>query len=158
MDTRYMAAVTSEALTWVGFAWLGGSGETVKRLDSSNGSDKTAAVATATVRTGIDDDGVNNMTAMAAAQTCLVIRRRQQQDNGDCGSNGGGADLAWLGGSAKTARRQQNQKRDGSDSSDDGGADWNLWQCKWQWQRQAVQTWRGYSGKTLAARRQQRRQ
>ena len=55
-------------------AWLGGSSETVKRLDSSNGSDKMAAVATATVQTGL---GGEKMTAAAAAQDWLVIRRWQ---------------------------------------------------------------------------------
>ena len=44
--------------------------ETVKRIDSSNISNKTATVAMAAVRTGL---GGNEMTATAAAQDCLVI-------------------------------------------------------------------------------------
>ena len=47
-------------------------GETVKRLDRSYGSDKTAAVATSAAQTGL---GGEEMTATAAAQAWLVIRR-----------------------------------------------------------------------------------
>ena len=50
----------------------------VKRIDSSNGNDKTAAVATVTVRNGIDRNGVDDITVTAAAQAWLVTRRRQQ--------------------------------------------------------------------------------
>ena len=81
-------------------------GETVKRLDSSNDSNKMAVVVTAAARTGLDGDSADEMTATAAAQAWLVIRRRRQQDklmirqrqhldNRKCGSNGGGANLAW---------------------------------------------------------------
>ena len=68
-----MAEVTAEARTW-----LGGSGETVKRLDRRNRSNKTASVATAEVQTGLGSDGGNNMTEKATAQSWLVIRRQQQ--------------------------------------------------------------------------------
>ena len=57
---------------------IGGSSEMVKRIDSSNGDDKTAAVATVTVRNGIDRNGVDDITVTAAAQAWLVTRRRQQ--------------------------------------------------------------------------------
>ena len=46
-------------------------GETVKRLDSSNSSGKTAAVSTAAAQTRLGDDGGNK-------------------------SNDGGANVAWL--------------------------------------------------------------
>ena len=112
-----MVIMMAEAQTW-----LGSSGETVKRLDSSNGSNKTTAVATAEVQTGLDGDSSDNMIATAAAQAWLVIRRRQQQDNSYCGRNGGGANLDWIGVSGKTTRQKQKQRQDGSDSRDGGGA------------------------------------
>ena len=68
-----MAAVMAEARTWIG-----GSGEMVKRLDSSNISDKKKTVATAMVRTGLGGNGGEKMKATAVAQYWLVIRRRQQ--------------------------------------------------------------------------------
>ena len=105
-----MAAMTAEALTWLGLAWIGGNGERVKQLNSRNVSNKTAAVAKATVRTVIGSDGNDEMKAAAAAQAWPVIRRRQQRDNGDCGGNGGGANLTWLGGNGKMDRRQQKKK------------------------------------------------
>ena len=55
-------------------------GDTLKRIDNSNGSNKTAAVVTAVARTGLESDGSDE-------------------------SNGGGANVAWLGGSVKTAIR-----------------------------------------------------
>ena len=120
-DGRYGGSDGGGAnLDWLGLAWLGGSGETVKRLDSSNVSNKTAAVGAATVRTGLDGDNGDEITATAAAQAWLATKRRQQRDNSNCGSNGGGANLAWIGGSDKTARRQQNQRRDINDTSDGG--------------------------------------
>ena len=45
--------------------WLGSSGETVKRLDSSNGSNKTEEVATASARSAL---GGNEITATTVAQ------------------------------------------------------------------------------------------
>ena len=77
--------------------WIGGSSKMGKGLYSSNGSEKTAAVATAEMLTeivGNGGDGGNKMTATALAQDLLIIRRRQQQDIGDCGRKGGGANLA----------------------------------------------------------------
>ena len=65
-----MEAVTTEARTW-----LGGSGNTVKRLDRSNGREETAVIETAAVKIGLGGD---EMGATAAAQAWLVIRRRQQ--------------------------------------------------------------------------------
>ena len=97
-----------------------------KGLDSSNGSEKTAAVAMAAMLTGLGGnggDGSDKMTATEAAQDWLVIRRPQQQDNDDCGSNGRGANLAWLSSSGKTARRQQNQQQNVSNSINGGGSD-----------------------------------
>ena len=94
-------------------AWLGGSGETVKRLDRSNGSDKTAVVSAEAERTGLGGnggDGGEEMTATLVAQAFLMIRRQQQQYNSDCGNNGGGANLAWLGSSGKTDRRIDGRK------------------------------------------------
>ena len=81
-------------------------GETVKRLDSSNDSNKTAVVVTAAARTRLGGDSANEITATSAAQAWLVTRRRRQQDklvvrwrqhrdNSKCGRNGGGANLAW---------------------------------------------------------------
>ena len=55
-------------------------GETVKRLDISNGSDKTAAVATAAEKNELVGDSGNKMTETAAAQAWILIRRRQQRD------------------------------------------------------------------------------
>ena len=72
-------------------AWLGGSSKTVKWIDSSNGSKKTVATATAAAQTGLGGD---KMTATEEAQSWLVIRRRQHQDKSNCGRNGGGAKLA----------------------------------------------------------------
>ena len=43
-------------------------GETVKRIDSSNGSNKMEAVVMAAVRNGLGGDGGNDMTATTAAQ------------------------------------------------------------------------------------------
>ena len=85
-------------------------GETAKRIDSINGSDTTAAVATKVSRIGIGGNRSENMKATAAAQDWLVIRRRQQRDNRDCGRNGGGENLVCIGGNVKTARRQQKQQ------------------------------------------------
>ena len=86
-----------------------GSGETVKRLDSSNVRDKTVAVATVAAKDGHDG---NDVTATAAAQDWLVIRRRQQQDNINCGGNGGGANLAWIGLMAAARRLYGRKSRD----------------------------------------------
>ena len=58
-------------------------GETVTRLDSINGRNKTAEIATETVRIGIRRNGGNETTATAAAQDWLVIRQQQQRDNSD---------------------------------------------------------------------------
>ena len=55
-------------------------GETVKRIDIRNVSDKAEAVATAAARTGLGGNGDKEMTSTAAAQAWLVIRRRKQQD------------------------------------------------------------------------------
>ena len=82
----------------------------VRRIDARKISNETAVVATETVRTGLGGDGGNEMTETAAVQAWLMIIRRQQQENGDCGDNVGGANLAWLGGSGKTARQQKNQR------------------------------------------------
>ena len=71
--------------------WIGGSSKRGKGLYSSNGSEKTTAVATEEMLTGSGGhggDGSDKMTATEAAQDWLAIRRPQQQDNGDCGSNG----------------------------------------------------------------------
>ena len=97
-------------------AWLGGSGEMVKQLDSRNVSKNTAEAATAEARTGIGSDGNDKMKSTAEAEDWLVIRRRQQRDNSNCGSNGGGTNLAWLGVSGKTLRWQQQWQEDGSNS------------------------------------------
>ena len=104
-------------------AWLGGSGETMKRIDSSNGSNKTAAVATTAAQTGL---GGEKMTVTTAAQAWLVIIRLHQKNNSECGSNGGGANVAWLHSSGKTAKHQQQQQRYGS-SSDSGDENWTQW-------------------------------
>ena len=48
---------------------LGGSGETLNRLDSINGSDKMTAVATAAERNGLLRKGGKKMTVTAMAQT-----------------------------------------------------------------------------------------
>ena len=55
-------------------------GETVKRLNSSNSSGKTAVVLTAAAQTRLGGDGGNK-------------------------SNEGGANMDWLGGRGKTARQ-----------------------------------------------------
>ena len=111
--------------------WIGSSGKMGKGLDSSNGSEKTAAVATAEMLTGLGGNGGGDkMKATEAAQDWLVIRRPQQQDNGDCGSKGGGANLAWLGSSGKTARQKKNQQQNGSDIINGVRADWT--RRKWQ--------------------------
>ena len=94
-------------------------GETVKRLDSSNRSDKTTAVATAAAQTGLGSNGSDEMTTAAVAKAWIVVRRRQQQyklvirrrqqrDNSNCGSNGRDANLAWRKRrDSETARQQQ---------------------------------------------------
>ena len=80
--------------------WIGGNGKMGKGLDISNRSEKTAAVATAEMLTGIGGnggdggDGSNKMTSAALVQDWLMIRRPKQQGIGDCGSKGGGANLA----------------------------------------------------------------
>ena len=55
-------------------------GKTVKQIDSSNVSDKTAALSTAAAQTGLGGDGGDKMTETVVAQACLVIRRQKQQD------------------------------------------------------------------------------
>ena len=80
-------------------------GEMVKWLYSSNVSDKTASVATASARTRLGSDGSNE-------------------------SNGGGVNVAWIGGSGKTARQQKNKQQEGNNISNYGGAD--LTRRKWQ--------------------------
>ena len=58
--------------------WIGSSSKMKKGLDSSNRKEKTAVVATAAMRTGLDGnggDGGDKMTATAEAQDWLVISR-----------------------------------------------------------------------------------
>ena len=69
-------------------------GEIVKQQDIRSVSNKTEAVARATVQTGLGGDGGKDMTATAAAQAWIVIRRRQQQNNREYGGNTGGANYA----------------------------------------------------------------
>ena len=80
-------------------------GETVKQLYSSNGSGNMSAVATKAARIRLGGDGRNE-------------------------SNGKGENVAWLGGSGKTARRQQNQQREDRNRSNGGGTD--LTRRQWQ--------------------------
>ena len=91
-------------------------GKTVKRLDRSNVSNKMTVLATTTAKTGLGGDDGKGMTSTTATQAWLVIRcqqqrdklvirRRKQQYNDNCGSNGGDANIAWIGGNGKTARR-----------------------------------------------------
>ena len=81
-------------------AWIGDIGKTVKQLYSSDGSNKTAALVTATVCTGLYGNGGNEMTEAAA-----IWQQQQRQDGSSSDTNGANWTM-WR-------RRQRDDRDDG---------------------------------------------
>ena len=88
--------------------WLGGSGETARRLDGSKRINKTAEIAvTAAVQTVLGGNGNGNgngndngnVSGRWRKLGVIIAAKRRRRDDSNSGSNGVDTNLILLGGS-----------------------------------------------------------
>ena len=86
--------------------WLGGSGETARRLDGSKRINKTAEIAvTAAVQTVLGGNGNGNgndngnVSGRWRKLGLIIAAKRRRRDDSNSGSNGVDTNLILLGGS-----------------------------------------------------------